>query len=100
MPDLNFALQTPSLLFTSLSGVVFASHGRAHAAGEQPRCTVLAEEGLKGAAEGREGFAWWGRRAKVGGGMSLGVKGLLALQKPNFCKSNGVALGRALLGEC
>lgn len=60
---------------------------------------MLAEEGLKGAAEGREGFASWGRRAKVGGGMSLGLKGPLALQKPNFSKSSGVALGGLCWGS-
>ena len=40
-----------------------------------------------------------GEASKVGGGMSLGEMGLLALQKPNFSKSNGVAQGGLCWGR-
>lgn len=46
-----------------------------------------------------------GEESKVGGGMSLGEMGLLALQNPNFSKSNGVARrglcwGRIEIQQC
>ena len=59
---------------------------------------VVAEEELKGAAEGsRVCFVW--EESEVGAGVSLGVKGLLALYKPNFSKTKGAAWGGLGEGE-